>query len=430
MERSRPYRPRVSRETRLLLTAGVVAIAALWILARIRFEDRAVTPNPVPSVFSQLSTSPKYDDLASQVAQIQARLQPFLLALDVPSTALGAPHPSHRIAAIRLRDDLAVTWLPAESNSATWTGANVLAHDPVTGLAVMRVASQPSASAPVPWSPRRLQQPRYVVASEVAPQGLSLRPVFVGSLDPVESPLWSAPLWVMPPRSELTPGSFVFTSEAELVGLVIPTSGSELAIVPGGTVLTEADRVLNTPTSPPGTIGLEVQTLTASVASVTGASEGVVVTWVAGTGTATGQLLVGDVIEAVDGRQMVSRQQWDARVARLSAGETLTLRVRRRGELQDVALVAAAVAVQPRSRSVGLTLLSRTGIGAEVVRVERGSAADRAGLAVGDVITAFADIHAPTPTQITRSFASLEQGQRVLIAVTRRDAHHVTTLER
>ncbi|HLG56413.1 MAG TPA: PDZ domain-containing protein [Vicinamibacterales bacterium] len=419
----------MSRETRLLLTTGVVAIAALWLLARIRFEDRAVTPNPVPSVFSQLSTSPKYDDLASQIAQIQARLQPSLLALDVPSAALGSPRTSHRIAAFRLRDDLAVTWLPAGSNPAAGTDANVLARDPATGLAVMRVASQPSASAPMPWSPRRLQQPRYVVASEVAPQGLSLRPVFVGSLDPVESPLWSAPLWVVPPRSDLTPGSFVFTSDAELVGLVIAISGSELAIVPGGTVLTEADRVLNTRPRPPGTIGLEVQPLTASVASVTGASEGVVVTWVAGTGTATGQLFVGDVIEAVDGRGLVSRQQWDARIARLSAGETLTLRVRRRGALQDVALAAAAIPAQPRSPSLGLTL-ARRGIGAEVVRVEPGSAADRAGLEVGDVITAFADIHAPTPAQITRSFAAIDQGQRVLIAVTRRDAHHVTTLER
>ncbi len=39
MEPSTPYRPRVSRETRLLLTAGVLAIAALWFLARLRFQE-------------------------------------------------------------------------------------------------------------------------------------------------------------------------------------------------------------------------------------------------------------------------------------------------------------------------------------------------------------------------------------------------------
>ena len=38
METTSPYRPRVSRETRLLLAAGVMAVAALWLLARFRFR--------------------------------------------------------------------------------------------------------------------------------------------------------------------------------------------------------------------------------------------------------------------------------------------------------------------------------------------------------------------------------------------------------
>jgi S1-C subfamily serine protease len=140
--------------------------------------------------------------------------------------------------------------------------------------------------------------------------------------------------------------------------------------------------------------------------------------------------MVGDVIEAIDGRAIATRQYWDVRTARLSAGETLTLRVRRHGEVREVALVAIAAAVQPASRSLGLTLRRVAGIGVEVVRVERASAGDRAGLAVGDVITLFADVPAPTPTQITRSFAAVGGDQRVMIAVTRGDTHHVTALER
>ena len=106
METSSPYRPRVSRETRLLLTAGVMAVAALWLLARIRFPERPVTPNPVPSVLSQLASGPKYDDLAGEIAQLHARLQPSLLALDVPSVvlALCRPHPG------RPQSDFATTW--------------------------------------------------------------------------------------------------------------------------------------------------------------------------------------------------------------------------------------------------------------------------------------------------------------------------------
>ena len=429
MEPNSPYRPRVSRETRRLLTAGVVAVAALWLLARIRFQDRPVTPNPVPAVLSQLASGPKYDDLASEIGQLQARLQPSLLALDVPSAALDLSQRSHRIAALRLRDDLAVTLLPAGPNPERWNDTNLRARDPASGLAVVRVPSQVPAPPSIPWTPRRLQQPRYLVASDVSPQGVSLRPAFVGSLDPTDSPLWSEPVWAVPPGSDLAPGSFLFTNNAELVGLVIAT-GVELVIVPGGSVLAEAGRLLDTRQGPPGTAGLEVQALTESVASVTGAPAGVVVTWVERDGAATGQLMVGDVIEAVDGRTLATRQHWDVRIARLSAGETLTLRVRRHGEVREVALVAIAAAVQPASRSLGLTLRRVAGIGVEVVRVERASAGDRAGLAVGDVITLFAEVPAPTPTQITRSFAAVGGDQRVMIAVTRGDTHHVTALER
>ena len=140
--------------------------------------------------------------------------------------------------------------------------------------------------------------------------------------------------------------------------------------------------------------------------------------------------MAGDVIEALDGRPVATPQHWDVRLARLSVGETLNLRVRRRGESRDVAIVAVAAAAQPASPSLGLTLRARTGIGAEVVRLDRGSAADRAGLAIGDVITLVADLSAPTPAQVLRSYTSLRPDERVIVAVTRGEIHFVTTLER
>ena len=428
METSSPYRPRVSRETRLLLTAGVMAVATLWLLARIRFPERPVTPNPVPSVLSQLASGPKYDDLAGEIAQLHARLQPSLLALDVPS-AVGSLQTSLRTAAIRLRDDFAVTLVPPGSSREQWNDAPIVARDAASGLAVVRVPVPVSTSPPVPWTPRQPQQPRYLVASDVSPEGVSLRPAFVGSLDSIESPLWSEPLWVVAERTDLAAGSFLFTNSAELAGLVINYRGG-LAIVPGGTVLAEAERLLAAPPGPQGAIGIEVQDLTPPVASVTGASVGVVVAWVDPDGASREQLIVGDVIEAVDSRGLATRQQWDVRVARLSVGETLSLRVRRRGEIREVALVANAPAAPPASRSLGLTLRARTKIGAEVVRVERESAADRAGLTIGDVITLAAEVSAPTPAQVMRSYTSMGQGERMIVAVTRGDAHFVTTFER
>ena len=431
MESSSPYRPRVSRETRLLLTTGVMAVAALWLLARIRFPERPVTPNPVPSVLSQLASGPKYDDLAGEITQLQARVQPSLLALDLPSAAVGSLQTSHWTAAIRLRDDVAVLLVSPGSNRPPGNDVTILAQDAASGLAVVRVPLPVpmSSSRPVPWTPRQPQQSRYLVASDVSPDGVSLRPVFVGSLHPVDSPLWSEPLWAVPGPTDLVPGSFLFTSTAELVGLVI-THGGRLAIVQAGTVLEEAERLLATPPGPTGTVGIEVQDLSLPVAAVTGAAMGVVVTWVDANGAGREQLMPGDVIEAIDGRALATRQHWDVRVARLSVGETLSLRVRRRGETSEVALVANAPTAQPASRSLGLTLRARTKVGAEVVRIERGSAADRAGLALGDVITLVADVPAPTPAQVMRSYTSMGQGERVMVAVTRGETHYVTTLER
>jgi hypothetical protein len=412
----------------LLLTAGVMAVAALWLLARIRFPERPVTPNPVPSVLSQLASVPRYDDLAGEIAQLQARLQPSLIALDVPS-AVGSPRTSPRTAAIRLRDDLAVTLVSPQSSAERWNETPIVARDAASGLAVVRLPIPLSASPLVPWTPRQPQLPRYLVASDVSPEGVSLRPVFVGSLHPIESPLWSEPLWAVPERADLAAGSILFTNNAELAGLVI-TYRRGLAIVPGGTVLAEAERLLAAPPGAPGAIGIEVQELTPPLASVTAASAGVVVAWVDQAGASSEQLIVGDVIEAVDGRALATRQQWDVRVARLSVGETVGLRVRRGGEIREIALVANALAAPPASRSLGLTLRARAKIGAEVVRVERGAAADRAGLVFGDVITLVADVSAPTPAQVVSAYSSMGQGERVMVAVTRGDAHFVATFER
>ena len=251
----------------------------------------------------------------------------------------------------------------------------------------------------------------------------------MGALDPIASPLWSEPLWAVPGGADLAAGSFLFTSGGELAGLVI-TYGRALTIVPGGTVLAEAERLVGTPPGAPGTIGIEVQDLTPAVASVTAASVGVVVAWVDPAGASRKHLMAGDVIEAVDGRTLDTRQHWDVRVARLAVGETLGLRVRRRSEIRDVALIANAPAAQPPSRSLGLTLRARAKIGAEVVRINSGSEADRAGLAPGDVITLVATVFAPTPAEVMRSYTSMGPGERVMVAVTRGDIHFVTTLER
>ncbi len=429
MDTSTSYRPRVSRETRLLLIAGLIAIAALWVLARVRFPDRPVTPNPVPPVLSQIASGPKYGDLAAEIGQLQARLQPSLLSLDVATVPPVPGQPPRRGSGLRLRHDLVVTWIPMASNGRQSSAASLLGLDAASGLAIVRVSSPAASLPPVPWTPRQPQQPRFLAASYAAPEGVSLQPVFFATLDPIHSALWADPIWAVPGQTDVTPGSFLFTNDAELAGLVI-AYGDRLAIVPGAAVLAEAEKLVAAPPGPSGSVGIEVQRLTSSVASVTGALSGVVVTWVDPDGAARDQLIPGEVIEAVDGVPVADRHFWDVRAARLVPGQTLTLRVRRLAGTREVVLVARTRPEQTTPRTPGLVLRAVSTIGVEVLRVMPGSAGERAGLAPGDLITLIADIPVPTPTQVLRTFTSLRQGQRVLVAVTRGDAHFVTTLDR
>jgi hypothetical protein len=401
----------------------VLALAALWLLARFRFQDRPVTPNPIPAVLTQLTNTPKYDELAAEVARAQSRLEGILLPVD--TARAGA---AHRIAGLRFHDDEVVTLLP---DGLMVDEASLRARDPASGVAVVNAPGQ-AAPLPVVWTPRRLEQPRYFIVSEASATGLSLRPTFVGSLRSAATALWPEAIWMLPPSSDVLPGAFLFTAgDAEFVGMGV-AHGSERAIVPGAALLAEAARLREGPKRSAGTLGMDVQALTDPVALVTGAKAGVVVTFVNPDGPAAGRLMVGDVIEELDGHALATREVWDVRMSRLSADDALTLRVRRRegGEVREVALVAVSPPVPVVTRSLGLALRHRTGVGAEVVRVEPGSAGHRAGLVVGDLITLMADIDAPTPVQVTRSFAALREGQRSMVAVTRGATHFVTTLER
>lgn len=421
MQPARPYRPKVSRETRLLLTAAAVAIAVLWLLARVRFQDLPDAPSPIPAVFSQLANSPRYDDLAGQLAQIQSRVQPSLLILD-------APAPAPRSVAIRLRDDFVVSHLAPATPARPSNDATMMARDPASGLAVASSMSAASMPLPLPWTPRRLPQPRYFFATRVHGDNVSLYPVFIGSLTPIATPLWSDQVWAAPPGTPLVPGALLFTTDAELAGLVVALDG-EAMIVPIALVLAEAERMLSAPPNVGGFVGVEVQALTPPLAALTNSPAGVVVTAVAADGPGAGRVQAGDVIESARGAALPTPQHWHVRAARLAPGETLALQVRRGGELREIELVAASSST-PESPLLGLALRASPPAGAEVVRVDRGSAADRAGLAVGDVITVIADVQAPSPAQVVRAFTLTNQGQRVLIAVTRGDAHFVAALAR
>ena len=157
---------------------------------------------------------------------------------------------------------------------------------------------------------------------------------------------------------------------------------------------------------------------------------GVVVTWVDPNGPAADALVTGDVIEASSGQAVQTPEQWRVRVARLGAGDVLTLRVRRYGELTEVSLTAPASALPPeRTAALGMRMHRVSG-GTALLAVDAGSAAARGGLAAGDVITRMGNVLSPSPAQIRTTFMSAREQTPVLVGVTRGTAHLVMTLTR
>jgi hypothetical protein len=411
-----------------LFATVIVAVVALWVLARIRFPERETPVNPVAPVLTQLAPTPAFTDLAAAVSDVQSRaLLPFVaLHLEPADIAAPAGAPREAVAALRVRDDVAVALLDS-SPGATAGGvpveAAVLNLDPATGLAAIKVPPLRRVE-PTYWSPSRLGSPRYMLATMATRDGLSLRPVFVSTLGTAESVPWGTDVWTAPPRTDLTPGTFAFTSTGALAGLVV-RHDNRPAILPLAALMTAADRLIELRQGKPGWIGLTVQPLTPALATATGATGGMIVTWVDPKGPAAGSIQVADVIETIDGAAAdLTEQQWTARTARLVAGESLTIRVRRGTMTQPARLTAAER--PPPAPTLGLTMRrARTGV--EVLRVEPGSAAARAGIRPGDIITFAAGVQAPTPTQINRAFAAASD-RALVLGVTRSDSHVVVAV--
>ncbi len=111
MSTSNALRSRVSRETRQLLAAALIALLALWVLARIRFPGQPVSPNPIPSLLSQLSAAPRFANLAGEIAELQGRLSTTWLAVGVSGADDIIESGARQLTAMRLRSNAAVTLL-------------------------------------------------------------------------------------------------------------------------------------------------------------------------------------------------------------------------------------------------------------------------------------------------------------------------------
>lgn len=426
-------RARVSRETRLLITAALLAVVALWVLARLRFPASTTTQQVVAPLLAPLTPKLGFADLADQLADVSARANPSLLTLKLaPGIDAGEENARDRyVPVLRLRDDIGVVLLARGDRPDPQGPLAIVARDLLTGLAVVRGARGPSAPVASAWLRRDGAGPRFVLRTEAFADFIGFLPGLVGGMTPHDAPLWSAPVWEAGRGAGIVPGSFMFTLDGEWIGLGVWHRAAP-AIAPADLVTRMAERLLTRAVAPPSGLGIDVQAITPALANVSGSATGAIVTWVAAEGPAAGVLRVGDVLHAANGRTLPTLEHWRRHLADLDEMPA-TLTIWRDGGAVDVVVTPAvfradASTSASQSRPLGMTTRVIPGVGSEITALQPASKAVAAGLQIGDIVTMVGSVAAPTPAQIRRAVSSAPD-RPLLVAVDRGGSHHLMTLE-
>jgi hypothetical protein len=423
------YQPRVSRETRRLLAAALIALVVLWVIARVRFTDGSAPPPAVTPLLDQFVLPSRLADLAAEVTRVRGRLGPSLaVATASAAPAASSPRAARHHAVLRVAPDMGVVLLPTGDPGGDALDATRLVTDPASGLTLVDLVPAAGVPSLPSWTPAAPEEARYAFATIASADAVALRPVFIARLTPASLPAWTGPVWLAPQETDLVPGAFLFTAAGDLAGLVVD-AGREVAIVPPDTLRAEIDRLRDSPGLGGGQIGVDVQDLTPALRGVSGADRGVVVTRVDRDGPGAGVLEPGDVIEAVNGAPIESAERWAVLAARVRAGEDLLLRRRRGGDVQDAPVVAVPWPSAAPTAALGLTMRPDAGGGTRVTAVDPTAAGARAGIRAGDLITRVGRVDAPAPADVRAAFAGARESGHLLVAITRGTSHHVVVVQ-
>ena len=409
---------RLSRETRNLLIAALAALITLWVLARIRFPDAPQTPSPIPPLLTQLSARPAFAELEAELARLRTRLSPALSVWPRRTARTGASGGEPRRVALRFAETASVALL---SPGPPVGLDDAVALDEASGLIVVRSPAADRAFTPAPWAGDQAFTSRYAVAAVPSEEDIVLQPLFISALHPLSHPAWSGDVWRLVAPAAPPEGALLFTHDEQLLGAVTRDE-DQLLVIPGDVLLRDAQRLQARGPAAAIDLGIEVQSLTPSLAAATRSMGGVVVAHPGPHDV----LQTGDVVEAMGGTPIRSVRDWRVRVARLNAAAPVMLDVVRGGERRTVTLSATPSPPVP-ARALGLTLQAVPRVGSEVIIVDANSAAALAGLRPGDVILTVGDIGAPSPAQVARAFANKDRP--VLAGIRRGTAHRVVVLD-
>ena len=420
-----------TRDTRLLLTTLVVSAGMLLLLAGFRFPEK-VSPPAIPATpappLERLAARATYAELARVLAGLQSQIAPRLVTLRRHAPADGAG--PIQVPAIRISDTRALalvgSTLEADAFDRSPEVQGIIALDEPRGLALVSVAPGSMtgvSSGDVPAGPG------YAVAVDAGPNGPGVRPFYYGRVDRVTAAGWDQPVLRFSALQHVPPaGSAIFLLDGSFVGLGTAEADA-FVVVPDALLQGAAARLQAEGTIAVVDIGADVAPLTSELQAALSADSGVVVTHVRNDGPAAGVLETFDVLQGIDGRDIRSIDDFRAAMTRLRPGQPFPLALRRRAEPLSVTLDPSTnqARTEHGPRPLGLDLRALSGVGSEVVRVVPRSAAARAGVVPGDVITMIDGVKAPSPAAIERAFRGLDR-ERLVLAVQRGSRHLLVVL--
>ena len=146
-----------------------------------------------------------------------------------------------------------------------------------------------------------------------------------------------------------------------------------------------------------------------------------------------GDLAAGDVIVKVDDADVSTVASFQQVAQSRAPGAKIVLHTVRRGKPLTVTVVAvqsnAPAAANPAD-DAGMALRSVAAVGSEVVTVEPGGAAQRAGVRHGDLIVALEREKHPEPQDVLRAYRATKPGTFLLLTLRRDREYRVVALEK
>jgi S1-C subfamily serine protease len=413
---------------RLLLATVAVSVAMLLLLARYRFPEEAArqTVESAPAPLERLAARATFDELASIMADLERRVLPSIVTV-AGLSASGTVY----VPAVRLASDRAVALLSGERRVGPISGNEapvIVFRDAARDLVVLQTPMVNDAVPPMPATASR-PGPRYIAVVETSGAGHAVRPVYIGRTDLFADPRWSDPLLgVAAVQQTVSPGSAVFSLDGTFIGLATESAG-RVMIVPAQSL-----RGIAAGAPPPPAVRadlpLEVQPLSPLLSRASGAERGVMVSYVR---DPKAEVTAGDVIQAIDGIDVTTVGGYQLVAQSRKPGAEVKLALVRRREPLTVSVTAVEAEVATVSTSQdepGAVLRPVPGIGTEVVAVEPGSAAARAGVRRGDLIVRVDGTLAPDAGAIVKMFGSAKPATFLLLTIRREGQHQVVALEK